>query len=104
MHYPICLTTFMQKYSPATSSVYCVLAKFTNSNSRITQLFMLQMATFPKTLLLVSQSRIQYTHDNEGPHYKQKHRLSSLKYNFVETPHKFIIVEVSIHRLGLHQY
>ena len=44
----------MQKYGSSSSRVYCVLAKSTNSNSSTAQLFILQMANFPKTLLLVS--------------------------------------------------
>ena len=44
----------MQEHGPSSSRVYCVLAKSSNSNSYITQLFKSRMANFPKTLLLVS--------------------------------------------------
>ena len=37
--------------------------------SQMSQLFMSQMANFPKTLLLVSLVKIQYARDNEGPYF-----------------------------------
>jgi hypothetical protein len=46
------------------SHVYCIFTKSTNSNFPIVRV---TDSDFPKTLLLVSWARIQYTRDGEGP-------------------------------------
>ena len=48
------------------SRVYCIFTK-SNSNFQYTLLFESQIGNFPKTLLLVSWEKIQYTRDGEGP-------------------------------------
>ena len=60
-HY-LCWSSFMQKYSPSSSHVYCVFVKSTKSNSSIAQFFMSLLANFPKTV-------IQYARDDEEPYF-----------------------------------
>ena len=54
-------------YGLSPSRVYCICAKSTNSNFQFTLLFESRIGNFPKTLLLVSSTKIQYARDGEGP-------------------------------------
>jgi hypothetical protein len=63
-HY-LCWSTFIHKSGPSPSRVYCIVAKFTNSNFQFTLLFESRIGNFSKTLLSVSWAKIQYTRDGE---------------------------------------
>jgi hypothetical protein len=58
---------FIHKSGPSPSRVYCIFAKFTNSNFQFTLLFESRIGNFPETLPLVSWAKIQYARDGEEP-------------------------------------
>jgi hypothetical protein len=62
------VNSLVHKSGSSPSRVYCIFAKSTKSNFQFTLFESHRTGDFPKTLLLVSWAKIQYTRDGEGPY------------------------------------
>ena len=63
------LFTFIQKCGPLSSRAYCIFVQSTNSNVLGTLAIRDVNNCVTQKSLLVDLVKIQYTRDNEGPHF-----------------------------------